>query len=851
MPIPKLHQLTFTVASTCSKRAITATTTTIRLSTAATRHPLLRQQVRHISIFPSKSKPSAETPKPEKNKSKISGAKAISAVLIGALLISTLNNSADQSQQQRFVNPASNTDKSENGPNGSKASDGQKDEEQSAWWDFSGSFEKLSAATDLLDASKLSDKVVDLILPEWSKHIPVYVRKLQRELNMDPGSLAAEIWQEARDPSVHPEIQYTSKVRVSDSLCDDEKKFLERRRKITAMALSKYLGLKESDVHPDDVPVIAMCGSGGGLRALVAGTGSFLATAEDGLFDCVTYTSGVSGSCWLQALYHSSVTGGDLHRAIDHLKARLGIHIAYPPTAFMSLVSAPTNKYLLSGMVEKLKGDNGATLGLVDAYGILLASRLLVPRGELGVSEDDFKLSRQRENIRYGQNPLPIYTAVRHEIPELDDSNLPATEDAKNRAKKEAWFQWFEMTPYELFCEEFGAGIPTWAMGRKFKGGVDVPSDGDNNPQGFRLPETRMPLLLGIWGSAFCATLSHYYREVRPLIKSLAGLQAVDELIWGHNEDLSKVHPIDPATLPNFLYGMKEEQLPRGGTVPKVLYESEYVQLMDAGMSNNLPIYPLLRPGRDVDVVVAFDASADIKTENWLSVVEGYARQRGVKGWPVGIGWPKPKQGGNGNEREEGKETARQLDKAEKQGVSEGKVEQAKAEQASRQSDSEETADSRNSKMTLPEKAAEAEAELGYCTVWVGTTQERSSDDPPPPPARSAEQWRLMEPDAGIAVIYLPFLANEDKVKGIDPAQSDFMSTWNFIYTPEQVDKVVELAKANYSEGRERIRETVRAVYERKKKKRLQREEELKEELFRRRVRLGVEGKLGEGDHFS
>ena len=61
---------------------------------------------------------------------------------------------------------------------------------------------------------------------------------------------------------------------------------------------------------------------------------------------------------------------------------------------------------------------------------------------------------------------------------------------------------------------------------------------------------------------------------------------------------------------------------------------------MDAGMSNNLPIYPLIRPGRDVDIIVAFDASADIKQENWLSVVDGYARQRGIKGWPIGAGWP-------------------------------------------------------------------------------------------------------------------------------------------------------------------------------------------------------------------
>lgn len=96
------------------------------------------------------------------------------------------------------------------------------------------------------------------------------------------------------------------------------------------VALARCLGLREDDIHPDDVPTIAMCGSGGGLWALIAGTGSLLATEEDGLFDCVTYTAGVSGSCWLQILYRSSFTKGSVGALLDHLKARASTHIAYP-----------------------------------------------------------------------------------------------------------------------------------------------------------------------------------------------------------------------------------------------------------------------------------------------------------------------------------------------------------------------------------------------------------------------------------------------------------------------------------------------------------------------------------------
>jgi phospholipase A2 len=461
--------------------------------------------------------------------------------------------------------------------------------DDTAWGSFTTKFALFSSITDQWNA--VTGKLVDFVLPDWAKLLPENISKLQRELSMAPGSLADDIWHEAHDPYINPEIEYSASVRISSELCDEEKDFLQRRKKVTTTALAKYLGIPTEEVHPDDVPNIAMVGSGGGLRALVAGTGSLLAAAEDGLFDCVTYTAGVSGSCWLQALYHSSISNRRLDKMVDHMKARLGVHIAYPPAALASLNQAPTNKFLLSGFVEKLKGDPNAEFGLVDVYGLLLAARLLVPKGEIGVDNKDLKISNQREFIKHGENPMPIYTAVRHEIPIPEESSTleketrSPSEATKEVAKQEAYFQWMEITPYEFFCEEFNAGIPTWSLGRKFDGGKDVPAD----ETGTYLTEIRLPLLLGIFGSAFCATLSHYYREIKPLVKGLTGFGGIDEMIEGRNDDLSKVHPIDPATIPNFAYGM-EGRLP--DTTPDHIYKSTHMQLMDAGMSNNLPIYP-------------------------------------------------------------------------------------------------------------------------------------------------------------------------------------------------------------------------------------------------------------------
>jgi phospholipase A2 len=371
-------------------------------------------------------------------------------------------------------------------------------QDDSAWGSFTTKFALFSTVADFQWRS-VADKLVDFVMPEWAKLLPDYISKLQRELSMAPGSLADEIWQEAHDPYINPEIEYSASVRVSSELCDEEKEFIQRRKRVTTTALAKYLGIPEEEIHPDDVPTIAMVGSGGGLRALVAGTGSMLATGEAGLFDCVTYTAGVSGSCWLQALYHSSLGGRRLDKMVDHLKARIGIHIAYPPVALAALNQAPTNKFLLSGFVEKVKGDPESDFGLVDVYGLLLAARLLVPKGEIGVDDRDLKISNQREYIKHGEHPLPIYTAVRHEIPIIEESSEvekatdKPSEETKAKAKREAYFQWMEITPYEFFCEEFAAGIPTWALGRKFENGKDV-SENNN----FHVPELRLPLLLGV-----------------------------------------------------------------------------------------------------------------------------------------------------------------------------------------------------------------------------------------------------------------------------------------------------------------------------------------------------------------
>lgn len=76
--------------------------------------------------------------------------------------------------------------------------------------------------------------------------------------------------------------------------------------------------------------------------------------------------------------------------------------------------------------------------------------------------------------------------------------------------------------------------------------------------------------------------------EVRPLIRGLAGFGGIDDLLEERNDDLVKVHPIDPGSVPNFAYGLDVNKL--SPTTPKSIFSSEHLELMDAGEHRATPI---------------------------------------------------------------------------------------------------------------------------------------------------------------------------------------------------------------------------------------------------------------------
>jgi hypothetical protein len=149
---------------------------------------------------------------------------------------------------------------------------------------------------------------------------------------------------------------------------------------------------------------VGICGSGGGLRAATALAG-FLAEAHQcGLLNATTYLSGVSGSCWtLAALYAEDTFAPSVFPEI--LRKRVHKDLRAPDSAWLGgSVSAP-DLFVFPRFAARCR--DGHDVGIVDVWGAHLAATLLPPPSQGG-----FGLAAFRRRLVRGAAPLPLLTAV-------------------------------------------------------------------------------------------------------------------------------------------------------------------------------------------------------------------------------------------------------------------------------------------------------------------------------------------------------------------------------------------------------------------------------------------------------
>uniref|UniRef100_A0A4W5L3G8 PLA2c domain-containing protein n=1 Tax=Hucho hucho TaxID=62062 RepID=A0A4W5L3G8_9TELE len=368
-------------------------------------------------------------------------------------------------------------------------------------------------------------------------------------------------------------------VRLSYSINDEERKYVMARKTL----IKKWLKDQGIYCELEDVPNIALLGSGGGERAAVGMLGSLHQLAQDNLLDSLLYMCGVSGTTWCMSSLYSDPALSLSERCDEMIKKLKGSTVD------------------LSKAVEwlKLRKEQNQDFNLTDFWGAFTASYFI----------KEVSLWLYSHIIK----PYPIYSAI-----ELD------------------WV-WFEMTPHESGFSGLGAFVPTSCLGSKFEGGTLREKRKEMDMvllQGGERIDTQTLLImcisyfLGLSGRHFTLGTPDSPKPSprEPLPKKLrcflVTLFGYIHNSWLMRSDFARHRHL--LTCQGHCYT----------NVPSSMASKEKIHLVDAGLKINSPYPPVLRTSRDVDLIISLDFSAGDPFETVFRAKD-YARQQKVPFPPV------------------------------------------------------------------------------------------------------------------------------------------------------------------------------------------------------------------------
>ncbi|KAK5694009.1 hypothetical protein LTR97_009627 [Elasticomyces elasticus] len=181
-------------------------------------------------------------------------------------------------------------------------------------------------------------------------------------------ALETRIKKEMHDSKLFPEVERVAEVRRGLELCPEEQAFLIARKVRARDNFARYIGLKPEDVDPRDVPTVAFGGSGGGFRAMIGCLGYGRQMQHAGLWDCLTYVSGVSGSCWSLAAYYT-FGHANFDKVIEHCKRRFSPYHPLSGEAIRKILSVPGGARITLGPLI-MKSKSGLQTVAMDLYAV-------------------------------------------------------------------------------------------------------------------------------------------------------------------------------------------------------------------------------------------------------------------------------------------------------------------------------------------------------------------------------------------------------------------------------------------------------------------------------------------------
>uniref|UniRef100_A0A3Q3GUC2 Phospholipase A2 n=1 Tax=Labrus bergylta TaxID=56723 RepID=A0A3Q3GUC2_9LABR len=431
-------------------------------------------------------------------------------------------------------------------------------------------------------------------------------------------------------------------LRFSLALCDKEKQFRQTRRERVMLGIKKLLDMEKPrflPCSPEEVPVIAIAGSGGGFRAMVGFSGVMKALFESGVLDCATYIAGLSGSTWYMAsLYsHPDFPNKGPKDINEELKNRVS------GNPLRLLLPQHITNYIQALWTKKATGQ---PVTFTDIFGMLIGETLIPAR--MGI-----KLSSIQEKINQAQSPLPLFTCL-HVKPDVSELMFA---------------DWVEFSPYEIGMAKYGTFMTPDMFGSKFFMGTVVR----------KYEENPLHFLMGVWGSAFSilfnrvlgvkdtvggSTMEEELEQIKP--QHIVGEDSMDnddeprgtenqeaedeynrtaQASWVQrmftslfsDSSLFNTREGRAGKVHNFMLGLNLNtsmlfspfsEVTSNATVPEEevdavtdpdefdrIYEpldvkSKKIHIVDSGLTYNLPYPLILRPQRTVDLIISFDFSA-------------------------------------------------------------------------------------------------------------------------------------------------------------------------------------------------------------------------------------------------
>ncbi|PWN34867.1 FabD/lysophospholipase-like protein [Meira miltonrushii] len=600
-----------------------------------------------------------------------------------------------------------------------------------------------------------------------------------KDLNM----VKKMVKEDRQDLKRYPEIESVAHVRCSNSAHEEEIKFIRKRAENVASDAEflKRLGIPASEsstgsVHPDDIPRIAIGGSGGGYRATFGFLASLQGLHSAKVFDSTFWISGVSGSCWtIAALF--TVAQQDPNALLQHYKD-VADEAVHPMSrgALDVVARSPKGVYfLLAPLLTKLR-DGYVGIGIMDMYATLTSSYQLLsrsPHARPRLSRSAFAFSKmwQSAGIANGKAPMPIFTAVRimHRVAtgekngkiqfETKDASLskPLPPSEEGRFSK-TLFQWWEMNPLEVGSSEESAWVPTWSYGRGFVSGESVSKS----------PEISLSMLLGQATSAPAGPMTGY---ISTLLATLPQGTIMSKLLSKLNDFIRHKrwekrwgNPIRGADEPNPLFGSGS----RSEHNQKEWEGRRRLKLMDSGMSNNLPNHIFSTEARWADIVLAFDQSSDVQTGAALARLNEFAKERNLFMAPAN-------------------------DLAECEACV--------------------------NSVTADEKASLIRQQFHGKYAQVFRVWKVKDDEFQPGLDLNPEHTPIT--DAEMYLIYCPLLPNACQ-PDFDPVTSSFSTSYNLVWKPEEIDILANTARANTIDYViPTLKRVYRRMYKEKKARRL------------------------------